>query len=68
MLIVSEQTCMEVVSHADASTAVENVFAAMARGDAYILPAIRQAIGHADAFYGALMGWTPRLRCPAFCI
>ena len=34
MLVVSEQTCREVVGPAEAFTAVEKVFAAMAKGDA----------------------------------
>ncbi len=32
--------------------AVEKVFAAMATGDAYNFPVVREAIGHADALYG----------------
>ena len=57
MLIVSEQTCQEVVGRSDAFTAVEQVFAAMARGDAYNFPVIREAIGHADALYGFKSGF-----------
>ncbi len=49
MLIVTEETCKEVVGRADTFTAVESVFAAMARGDAYNFPVIREAIGHAGA-------------------
>ena len=41
MLIVSEESCKEVVGRADAFQAVEAVFAAMARGDAYNFPVIR---------------------------
>ncbi len=52
MLIVSEETCKEVVGRSDAFTAVEAVFAAMASGDAYNFPVIREAIGHVDALYG----------------
>lgn len=37
----------------DALAAVEGLFAAMARGDAYNFPVIREAIGHADALYGS---------------
>ncbi|MEM7616235.1 MAG: iminosuccinate reductase BhcD, partial [Pseudomonadota bacterium] len=40
-----------------AFTAVENVFAAMATGDAYNFPVIREAIGHADALYGFKSGF-----------
>lgn len=57
MLIVTEQTCQEVVSRSHAFEAVENVFAAMARGDAYNFPVIREAIGHADALYGFKSGF-----------
>ena len=57
MLIVSEDTCKEVVGRADAFAAVEAVFAAMAKGDAYNFPVIREAIGHADALYGFKSGF-----------
>lgn len=57
MLVVSEKTCAEVVGRADAFAAVEAVFAAMARGDAYNFPVIREAIGHADALYGFKSGF-----------
>ena len=57
MLIVTEQTCQEVVGRSEAFDAVENVFAAMARGDAYNFPVIREAIGHADALYGFKSGF-----------
>jgi ornithine cyclodeaminase len=36
----------------DAFDAVESVFGAMARADAYNFPVVREAIGHADALYG----------------
>ena len=52
MLIVSEATCREVLSSAAAFSAVENAFAAMARGEACNFPVVREAIGHADALYG----------------
>ena len=57
MLVVTEETCKEVIGRADAFTAVEAVFAAMARGDAYNFPVIREAIGHADALYGFKAGF-----------
>ena len=57
MLIVTEETCKEVVGRADAFAAVEAVFAAMAKGDAYNFPVIREAIGHADALYGFKSGF-----------
>ncbi len=57
MLIVSEETCKAVVGRSDAFAAVENVFSAMASGDAYNFPVIREAIGHADALYGFKSGF-----------
>ena len=57
MLIVTEQTCQDVVGRNHAFEAVEKVFAAMARGDAYNFPVIREAIGHADALYGFKSGF-----------
>jgi ornithine cyclodeaminase len=57
MLIVTEQTCQEVIGRTDAFKAVEKVFAAMARGDAYNFPVVREAIGYADALYGFKSGF-----------
>lgn len=57
LLIVSEDVCKDVIDRASAFTAVENVFAAMAKGDAYNFPVIREAIGHADALYGFKSGF-----------
>jgi ornithine cyclodeaminase/alanine dehydrogenase-like protein (mu-crystallin family) len=57
MLVVSEEVCREVVGRDDAFTAVENVFAAMAKGDAYNFPVIREAIGYAEALYGFKSGF-----------
>ena len=57
MIIVSEATCRDVITAADAFVAVEALFAAMARGDAYNFPVIREAIGHADALYGFKSGF-----------
>ena len=57
MLIVTEDTCRQVVGRSDAFEAVEAVFAAMARGDAYNFEVIREAIGHADALYGFKSGF-----------
>ena len=57
MLIVSEETAQQVVTADDAFKAVEDVFAAMARGDAYNFPVIREAIGYADALYGFKSGF-----------
>ena len=57
LVIVSEDVCKEVIDRASAFTAVESVFAAMAKGDAYNFPVIREAIGHADALYGFKSGF-----------
>ncbi|MEM1351193.1 MAG: iminosuccinate reductase BhcD [Pseudomonadota bacterium] len=57
LLIVGEEICAEVVSSADAFTAVEQVFGAMAKGDAYNFPVVREAIGYADALYGFKSGF-----------
>ncbi len=57
MLIVTEETCQEVVGRPEAFTAVEDIFAAMARGDAYNFPVVRESIGHADALYGFKSGF-----------
>ncbi|MBL7002698.1 MAG: ornithine cyclodeaminase family protein [Gammaproteobacteria bacterium] len=57
ILIVSESVCEEVIDRASAFTAVESVFAAMAAGDAYNFPVVREAIGHADALYGFKSGF-----------
>ncbi|RDE23070.1 ornithine cyclodeaminase family protein [Motiliproteus coralliicola] len=55
--IVSEAVCEAVVGRADAFSAIENVFAAMASGDAYNFPVVREAIGHANALYGFKSGF-----------
>ncbi len=57
MLIVTEATCREIVDRLAAFDAVEKVFAAMARGEAYNFPVVREAIGHADALYGFKSGF-----------
>ena len=57
LLIVDEAVCAEVVNSMDAFDAVEAVFGAMARGDAYNFPVIREAIGYADALYGFKSGF-----------
>ncbi len=45
MLIIAERLVAELVSPADAFTAVEACFASMARGEAYNFPVVRQALG-----------------------
>jgi alanine dehydrogenase len=57
MLIVAEEVCRKVVGRAEAFKAVESVFAAMANGEAYNFPVIRESIGHADALYGFKSGF-----------
>ncbi len=52
MIIVPEDAIGDLVTRADAFAAVEKVFAAMASGEAYNFPVIREAIGHEDALYG----------------
>ena len=56
-MVDTEETCKEVVGRADAFEAVEDVFEAMAKGDAYNFPVVREAIGHADALYGFKSGF-----------
>jgi ornithine cyclodeaminase len=55
--IISEDVCAQVVTPEAAFTAVEGVFAAMARGDARNFPVVREALGHADALYGFKSGF-----------
>ena len=57
LLIVGEDLCQQLVRRAEAFDAVQDVFAAMARGDAYNFPVIREAIGYADALYGFKSGF-----------
>lgn len=52
MLIIPEQEIADLMTRAAAFEAVESVFAAMASGDAYNFPVVREAIGHEDALYG----------------
>lgn len=52
MLIVPEREIANLMTRAAAFDAVEQVFAAMAAGDAYNFPVVREAIGHEDALYG----------------
>lgn len=52
MWIVPEREIEALVTRKDAFDAVEQVFAAMAAGEAYNFPVVREAIGHVDALYG----------------
>ncbi|MEM7695250.1 MAG: iminosuccinate reductase BhcD [Pseudomonadota bacterium] len=57
VLVVSEADCERLVGRKAAFSAVEAVFGAMARDDAYNFPVVREAIGHADALYGFKSGF-----------
>ena len=57
MIVVPEAAIADLLTAEDAFSAVEAVFAAMSRGDAYNFPVIREAIGHADALYGFKSGF-----------
>ncbi len=57
MYVVPESAIADLISPQDSFEAVESVFAAMARKDAYNFPVIREAIGHADALYGFKSGF-----------
>ena len=57
MHIITEEVCRELVDRKAAFEAVESVFGAMASGDAYNFPVVREAIGHADALYGFKSGF-----------
>ena len=57
LLIVGEEICQQIIGRKDAFDAVEAVFGAMARDDAYNFPVIREAIGYADALYGFKSGF-----------
>jgi len=57
MLIVTEETCKQVIGRSHSFKAVEAVFAAMAKGDAWNFPVVREAIGYADALYGFKSGF-----------
>ena len=52
MWVVPESEIAGLMSPQAAFDAVESVFAAMARDQAYNFPVVREAIGHEDALYG----------------
>ncbi len=52
MLIVPERAIADLMTREAAFGAVEKVFAAMAAGDAYNFPVVREALGHENALYG----------------
>ncbi|MFP4274185.1 MAG: iminosuccinate reductase BhcD [Paracoccaceae bacterium] len=57
MWIVPEAEIAALVDEAVAFDAVEQVYAAMARGEARNFPVVREALGHADALYGFKSGF-----------
>jgi len=57
MIIVPEKEIANLITPEASFEAVEAVFAAMSRGDAYNFPVIRESIGHADALYGFKSGF-----------
>jgi alanine dehydrogenase len=52
LAIVPEGMIADLLTREASFKAVEKVFAAMAAGDAYNFPVVREAIGHEDALYG----------------
>lgn len=52
MIIVPEKEIGALLGRPESFEAVKQVFAAMARKDAYNFPVVREAIGHEDALYG----------------
>lgn len=52
LAIVPEGMIADMLTREAAFEAVEKVFAAMAAGDAYNFPVVREALGHEDALYG----------------
>ena len=57
LVIVPESAIADLIDAEASFEAVEQVFAAMSRRDAYNFPVIREAIGHADALYGCKSGF-----------
>ncbi|MEM8795917.1 MAG: iminosuccinate reductase BhcD [Pseudomonadota bacterium] len=57
ILVVNEALCEDLVDRKSAFDAVEAVFGAMAKGDAWNFPVVREALGHADALYGFKSGF-----------
>lgn len=56
MLIISETLARDLVTVEEAILAVEQTFAAMARGLARNYPVVREVVGHADAVFGVKTG------------
>ena len=56
MLVISESLARELVTVEEAIDAVEQTFAAMARGFARNYPVVREVVGHANAVFGVKTG------------
>ena len=56
MIVISEEEARALVSIEDAIVAVENSFAAMARGQARNYPVVREGVGVQDAVFGVKTG------------
>lgn len=56
MLIISEELARRLVSVEDAIGAVEQTFAAMARGEARNFPVVREVVGYQGAVFGVKTG------------
>lgn len=56
MLIISETVARDLVTIEETIAAVEQTFAAMARGLARNYPVVREVVGHADAVFGVKTG------------
>ena len=70
ILMVGEDACQKTVGPAEAFDAVEQVFAALASGDAWNFPVVRENLGHADAVYGfksISSAWWPGTPIPTCC-
>ncbi|MBX3567096.1 MAG: ornithine cyclodeaminase family protein [Rhizobiaceae bacterium] len=57
MLVVPEKAIAGLLTEAAVFAAIENVFAAMARGEARNFAVIREGLDHADAIYGFKSGF-----------
>ena len=57
MIMVPENEIAGLIGRSESFEAIEKVFGAMSRGDAYNFPVIRENIGHADAIYGFKSGF-----------
>lgn len=63
MLIISETLARDLVTTEESIDAVEQTFAAMARGLAKNYPVVREVVGHADAVFGVKTGADISMPC-----